>query len=87
MIAKIFSLLIFYILIFYSVIGYGFLFSTIINKNGDCKLTSNFEDYGLIGIFGLVILTIISYSTILVFSHNYFHNIIILLYGFYIIQL
>lgn len=83
MIAKIFSLLIFYILIFYSVIGYGFLFSTIINKNSDCKLTGNFEDYGLIGIFGLVILTIISYSTILFFSHNYFHNIIILFIGLF----
>ena len=83
MIIKTLSLLIFYILIFYSVIGYGFLFSKIINKNSDYKLIGNLEDYGLIGIFGLVILTIISYSTILFFPHNYFHNIIILFIGLF----
>lgn len=81
MITKTLSLLIFYILIFYSVIGYGFLFSRIINKDSDYKLIGNFEDYGLIGIFGLVILTIISYSTILFLPHDYLHNLIILFFG------
>lgn len=53
MITKILFLLIFYILIFYLVIGYGFLFSTIINKNSNYNLIGNLEDYELIGIFGL----------------------------------
>jgi len=53
MITRILLLLIFYILIFYLVIGYGFLFSTIKNKNSNYKLIGNLEDYELIGIFGL----------------------------------
>jgi hypothetical protein len=80
MIVKTLALLIFYFLIFYSVIGYGYIFSTIINKSSDYKLTGKFQDYGLIGIFGLVAKTIISYSTILIFPHNYLHNIIILFF-------
>jgi hypothetical protein len=81
MITKILTLLVFYFLIFYSVIGYGYYFFTIINKSNDYKLNGHFQDYGIIGILGLVVLTIISYTTILFLPHNYLHNIIILFFG------
>jgi hypothetical protein len=81
MIIKILILLIFYFLIFYSIVGYGYLFSTIANKKNNYKLVGTFEDYGINGIFGLVALTVISYSTILFLPHNYLHNTVLLFFG------
>ena len=78
---KIITLLIFYFLIFYSIVGYGYLFSTIVNKKNNYKIKGTFEDYGINGIFGLVALTVISYSTILFLPHNYLHNIVIIFFG------
>lgn len=83
----IYNLLIFltsYILIFYSIVGYGYLFTIIVNKKNSHSLNGNFEEYGINGIFGLVLLTIISYSTIIFFPHNYLHNSIILLFGLFL---
>ena len=68
---KILTLLIFYFLIFYSIVGYGYLFSTIVNQKNNYKIKGTFEDYGINGIFGLVALTVISYSTILFLPHNF----------------
>ena len=76
--------LISYLLVFYSIIGYGYLFSISVNKKNDYSLKGDFEDYGINGIFGLVLLTIISYSTIILVPHNYFHNLIILFFGLFL---
>ena len=62
-------------LIFLSTIGYGFLLTRILKID---QLNYNF---GLIGILGLFLLSIISSYTHIVTPHNYIHNIIILSLG------
>jgi hypothetical protein len=61
-----------YIFLFtFSCVGAGLIFSSFINKN---FLNLNFGYQGLIGIF---FITIISVITSFFFEHNYFHNIIL----------
>ena len=58
-----------------SAVGFGFLF---------CKL-SKFEtetyNVGLIGLLGLFFLSIISSYSHIIFKHDYFHNLFLLLFG------
>ena len=62
-------------LILLSTVGYGFFMIRILNMD---KLDYNF---GLIGILGLFFLSIISSYSHLITSHNYTHNISIILLG------
>ena len=62
-----------YLLFFISAIGYGLIFSNIFNFK-----VSNF---GLFPIYGLILLTFISYLSIFFVPHNYYFNIIIHLIG------
>ena len=63
------------LLILLSTVGYGLIFTKFL------KFEKFNYNYGLIGILGLFTLSIISSYTHLFFSHNYIHNIIILLIG------
>tara|TARA_B100001121_G_scaffold301072_1_gene311722 strand:+ start:543 stop:2249 length:1707 start_codon:yes stop_codon:yes gene_type:complete len=66
---------IFSLIILFSTIGYGLLTVKLLRSE---KLNFN---YGLIGILGLFSLSIISSYTHLLFSHNYIHNLTIILLG------
>ena len=61
-----------YFLIVFSIIGYGKLFRFFSLK----KNNSDIE-----GLFGLLLLIIISYLTNLYFKHGYTHNIIVISFG------
>ena len=64
-------ILIFYLLLLSSIFGYGFLLSTIFNI--DIENIS----YGLIGIYGIYLIILISYITSVIFPHNFEHNVIL----------
>jgi len=70
-------LVFFYFLILFSAIGYGIFLSKISN------IFFNDLSYGLIGLLGLFLLTLISYITNLFFPHNVIHNIIIIIVGLF----
>ena len=66
-----------YLLLLSSIIGYGYFFANNIstyNKNANI---------GYLGIYGIFILTLISYLTNLILPHNFIHNSIILILGFF----
>ena len=67
--------LIYSLLSLFSTIGYGFLFCKI------SKINISVLNTGLIGILGLFLLSIFASYTHLVFQHNYFHNLAILIIG------
>jgi len=66
-----------YLLLIVSVIGYGFFFST------KCTNHNKNVDIGYMGIYGIFILTLISYLTNLFLPHNFNHNLVILIVGIY----
>ena len=66
-----------YLLLLSSIIGYGYFFANNIstyNKNANI---------GYLGIYGIFILTLISYLTNLILPHSFIHNSIILFLGFF----
>ena len=66
-----------YFLLAVNVIGYGYFFATNIssyNKNANI---------GYIGLYGVFLLTFISYLTNLVVKHDYLHNFILLILGIF----
>ena len=72
---------IFFILIYFlltlSILGYGYFFATNVssyNKN---------TNIGYVGLYGIFLLTFISYLTNLVVKHDYLHNSIILILGIF----
>ena len=62
-------------LILLSTIGYGLIITKLLNFE---NLNYN---YGLIGILGLFILSVIASFTHIFLPHNYIHNIIVILIG------
>ena len=62
-----------YLLFFISAIGYGLIFCNIFNFK--------ISNFGLFPIYGLILLTFISYLSIFFVSHNYYFNISIHLIG------
>ena len=77
--------LIFFILTYFlltiSILGFGFLFAKkITSYNSNINI-------GYIGLYGIFLLTLISYITNLVIKHDYLHNIILLIIGiFFFVQ-
>lgn len=74
------SLAIFYLTSFviaFSTIGFGLVFTKFF------KFESLNSNYGIVGIFGLFFLSIISSYTHLVMSHGYIHNIFIIILGLF----
>ena len=69
---QILYLLFFYFLILYSIIGYGRIY-TLIN--------SNYQASSFDGLIGIATLILISYFSNIFFSHDYIHNLIIILFG------
>ena len=63
------------LIILLSTIGFGLIFTKFL------KFENFNYNYGLVGILGLYILSIISSYSHLFFPHNYVHNLIILLIG------
>ena len=66
-----------YLLLLSSIIGYGYFFSNNIstyNKNANI---------GFLGIYGVFVLTLVSYLTNLILAHNYIHNYIIIFLGIF----
>lgn len=63
------------LLVSFSTIGYGLMATKFL------KIEPVNYNYGLLGILGLFLLSIISSYTHLIFPHNYLHNIIIILFG------
>lgn len=63
------------LVITFSIIGYGFLINDIL------KLQKNPINPGLIGILGLFFLSIISNLTHIFTPHDYFHNLILIIFG------
>ena len=63
------------LVILLSTIGYGLITTKLL------KFENFNYNYGLVGILGLYILSIISSYSHLFFPHNYVHNLIILLIG------
>ena len=70
-----FFFFIYLLLILISILGYGFLFNSLFKLNYNSNLIV------IKGINGLILLTFISYFSHLFFSHNNFHNFIILILG------
>ena len=64
--------------IFFSTVGYGLLINNFI------KFENSNYNYGLMGLLGLFLLTIISNLTHIILPHNYIHNLIIIFFGFLI---
>lgn len=68
------------LVILFSTIGYGFFFLKIF------KFENFNYNLGIVGIIGLFFLSVIASYSHLIFSHNYLHNIIIIIFGiFYLI--
>ena len=66
-----------YLLLLSSIIGYGYFFANNIstyNKNANI---------GYLGIYGIFILTLISYLTNLILPHNFVHNYIVIFLGLF----
>ena len=63
------------LLITFSMIGYGLMTTKFL------KIETINYNYGLLGILGFFLLSVISSYTHLIFPHNYLHNIIIILLG------
>ena len=66
-----------YLLLLSSIIGYGYFFANNIstyNKNANI---------GYLGIYGIFILTLISYLTNLILPHNFIHNYIVIFLGLF----
>ena len=61
-----------YFLIVFSIIGYGKLFRFFSIKKNNSEIE---------GLFGLLLLIIISYTTNLFFKHGYIHNLIVISFG------
>ena len=74
-----FKFILIYSLLISSVIGYGLIFSAKFTKYNNYK--SKDLSIGYIGLFGIVILILISYLTNLIYPHNNFHNLIFLIFG------
>lgn len=79
---SIFYFIFFYILIVISVLGFGFFFKKFVFKN-------TILDYGFLGILGTFFLTLYSYISNLLYSHNQIHNSFILILGiiFFILKI
>ena len=71
------TFLFFYFFIINSVIGYGYL----VAKTN--KIDINFFDHGYLGLLGVFTLLIISFISHYFIAHNYTHNSIILIIGFF----
>ena len=76
---KILSLNFFYILILFSILGYGFLLHWYIFKKKNIQTIS----YGYIGLFGIFLLILVSYTTSLILPHTKIHNVIIIFLGLF----
>lgn len=63
------------LLITFSILGYGFFLNDFLNLK---KIHTNL---GLIGVLGLFFLSIISNLTHIFIPHNYFHNLILIIFG------
>ena len=72
------DLIIFYFLIVFSVFGYGKLISNVVKEN---------YDVGFQGLTGLSFLIILSYLTNFFVKHDYYHNSIIISFGFIVFLL
>ena len=70
---------IFYFTIFFSILGYGFLLSSYVFKKNELR----FINYGYLGIFGILFLILISYTTNLIIPHNKIHNFFIISSGLF----
>jgi len=70
---------IFYFTIFFSILGYGFLLSFYVFKKNEMR----FINYGYLGIFGILFLILISYTTNLIIPHNKIHNFFIISSGLF----
>jgi hypothetical protein len=70
---------IFYFTIFFSILGYGFLLSSYVFKKNELRSIN----YGYLGIFGILLLILISYTTNLIIPHNKIHNIFIISSGLF----
>ena len=70
---------IFYFTIFFSILGYGFLLSFYVFKENELR----FINYGYLGIFGILFLILISYTTNLIIHHNKIHNLFIISFGLF----
>ena len=68
----------FFLALLFSVIGYGIFFQNIFFKT--VKITDGTENI-YIGFYGLFSITLVSIVTSLFLSHNYFHNLLIHLFG------
>ena len=73
-----FILFVFYFLIVFSVFGYGKLISNVVKEN---------YDVGFQGLTGLSFLIILSYLTNFFVKHDYYHNSIIISFGFIVFLL
>ena len=74
-----FKFILIYSLLISSVIGYGLIFSAKFTKYNNYK--SKDLSIGYIGLFGIVILILISYLTNIIYPHNNFHNLIFIIFG------
>ena len=70
-----FTFIFFYFLIINSTIGYGFLVAH------STKINFKFFDISFLGLLGVFILLLVSYTSHLFVAHNYIHNLIILIVG------
>ena len=78
MLLKFFNILLYYFIIIFSVIGYGRFFSN--------YLFHSFKNLniGYHGILGLVLLLVYSYISNIFYSHNFFHNTILIILGLFL---
>ena len=72
---NLFTFVLFYFFIINSTIGYGYLATKIF------KINYKFFNYSFLGLIGIFILLIISYTSHLFIEHNFIHNSVILVIG------
>ena len=66
-----------YFLFTFTIIGFGFFFA----KN--ISAYNNYSNIGYLGLYGVFLLTLISYLTNLIVKHDFLHNYIILIFGIF----
>ena len=64
-----------YLVLITSIIGYGLFFSIFCTSYN--KVNVDNVSTGYVGLYGIFVLTLISYLTNLVLPHNYAHNLVI----------
>lgn len=69
--------ILYFFIVLFSTLGYGIIL------NRYFKIYISEVSIGIVGISGIIFLTLISYLSNIFFSHNVYHNSILVFFGFF----